>query len=127
VPFHKTSFFADATRAAISITVRQPCGGFLGANSASRVALSVAHHEDASLARRSASLKAMLRVLGQGEWVLITDDDDPERVWRDEESALAELKQQGWGIEVGPATLHAEVPDQQGRKVCGYILRRSVH
>ena len=70
--------------------------------------------------------KALL-VLDGGEWLLITDDDDPERVWRDEESALLELMQEGWGVEVGPSTLHAEVPDQPGREVRGYVLRRSVH
>ena len=51
----------------------------------------------------------------------------PERVWRDEQTALAELKQDGWGVEVGPSTLHAEVPDQPGREVRGYVLRRSIH
>jgi hypothetical protein len=70
--------------------------------------------------------KALL-VLDEGEWVLVTDDDDREQVWRDEESALAELKQEGWGVEVGPLTLHAEVPGEPGREVRGYVLRRSVH
>ena len=70
--------------------------------------------------------KALL-VLDGGEWLLITDDDDPERVWQDEESALVESEQEGWGIEVGPSTLHAEVPDQPSREARGYVLRRSAH
>ena len=60
-------------------------------------------------------------------WVLVTDDDDPERVWRDEESALAEVKQEGWTVEVGPSTLHAEVADQPNKEARGYVLRRSIH
>ncbi len=59
--------------------------------------------------------------------MLITDDDYPERVWQDEQTALAELKQDGWSIEVGPSILHAEVPGQPARRVRGYVLRRSVH
>ena len=70
--------------------------------------------------------KALL-VLDEGEWVLVTDDDDREQVWRDEESALAELKQEGWGVEVGPSTLHAEVADQPSREVRGCVLRRSIY
>ncbi len=59
--------------------------------------------------------------------MLITDDDDPEQVWQDEQTALAELKQAGWSIEVGPSTLHAEVSGQPSRDVRGYVLRRTVH
>ena len=70
--------------------------------------------------------KALL-VLDGGEWLLITDDDDPERVWQDEQRALAELEQGGWSVEVGPSMLHAEVAGQPGREVTGYVLRRSVH
>ncbi len=54
--------------------------------------------------------KALL-VLDEGEWLLIADDDDPEQVWQDEQAALAELKQDGWSVEVGPSPLHAEAPD----------------
>jgi len=70
--------------------------------------------------------KALL-VLDGGEWLLIMDDDDPERIWQDGESALLELKREGWTVEVEPSTLHAEIPDQPGREVRGYVLRRSVH
>jgi hypothetical protein len=28
----------------------------------------------------------------------VTDDDDPERVWKVEEVALADLKQEGWAV-----------------------------
>ena len=59
--------------------------------------------------------------------MLITDHDDPAPVWRDEQAALAELKQDAWRVEVGPSTLHAEVPGQPARRVRGYVLRRSVH
>ncbi len=62
----------------------------------------------------------------QEEWVLIADDDDPEQVWQDKQTALAEQKQDGWSIEIGPSTLHAEVPGQPARRVRGYVLRRSV-
>ena len=51
----------------------------------------------------------------------------PKRVWQDEQTALAELKQDGWSVEVGPSTLHARVPDQPSRQVWGYVLRPSVH
>ena len=70
--------------------------------------------------------KALL-VLDEDEWLLMADDDDPERVWQDEQTALAELKQDGWSVEIGPSTLHAEVPGQPARRVRGYVLRRSVH
>jgi len=60
-------------------------------------------------------------------WLLITDDDDPERVWQDERTGLAELKQDRWNVEVGPSTLHAEVPDQPGTEMWGYVLRRNLH
>ena len=70
--------------------------------------------------------KALL-VLDENEWLLITDDHDPARVWQDEQAALAELKQDGWSIEVGSSTLHAEVPGVPARRVRGYVLRRSVH
>ena len=70
--------------------------------------------------------KALL-VPDEDEWLLITDDDDPEQVWQDEQTALAELKQDGWSIEVGPSTLHAEVPGQPARRARGYVLRRIVH
>jgi hypothetical protein len=70
--------------------------------------------------------KALL-VLDEDGWLLVTNDDDPERVWQDEQTALAELKQEGWIVEVGPSTLHAEVPDQLSRRVRGYVLRQSVH
>jgi hypothetical protein len=68
-----------------------------------------------------------LLVFDEDEWLLITDDDDPERVWQDEQTALAELKQDGWSVEVGPSTLHAEASGQLARRVRGYVIRRSVH
>ena len=70
--------------------------------------------------------KALL-VLDQEERVLITDDDDPERVWHGEEAALTALKQECWTVEAGPSVLHAEVSDQPSREVWGYVLRRGVH
>jgi hypothetical protein len=42
---------------------------------------------------------------------LITDGDNPEQVWQDEQTALVELKWDGWNVKVGPSTLCAEVPD----------------
>ena len=54
--------------------------------------------------------------------LLITDGDNSERVWQDEQSALVELKQDGWNVEVGPSTLHAEVAGQPIRRVRGYVL-----
>ena len=70
--------------------------------------------------------KALL-VFDQEDWLLITDDDEPERLWQDEDSAPADLKQEGWNVEVGPSTLRTEVPNQPGRQVWGYVLARSVH
>jgi hypothetical protein len=66
-------------------------------------------------------------VLDEDEWLLITGDDGPERVWQDEQTALAELRQDGWSVEAGPSTLHAEVPGQPAKRVHGYVLRRSAH
>jgi hypothetical protein len=68
-----------------------------------------------------------LLVLDEDEWLLIRDDDDPEQGWQDEQTALAKLKQDGWSVEVGPSTLHAEGPGVPARRVQGYVLRRSVH
>jgi hypothetical protein len=70
--------------------------------------------------------KALL-VLDEDEGLLITDDDDPKRVCQDEQTALVELKQDGWSVEVGPSALHAEVPGAPVRRVRGYVLRWSVH
>jgi len=71
--------------------------------------------------------KALL-VFDADGWLLITDDDDdPDRVWQDEQTALADLKEEGWGVEVGPSTLHAEASGQPSREVRGYVLRRTVH
>lgn len=58
-----------------------------------------------------------LLVFDEGERLLITDDYDPERVWRDEELALLEFRQEDWGVETGSSVLHAEVPNKQGREV----------
>jgi hypothetical protein len=40
-------------------------------------------------------------VLHQDEWVLVTDDNDPERVWQEEGAALAALQQEGWAVQGG--------------------------
>jgi hypothetical protein len=32
----------------------------------------------------------------QNKWVLVTDDDEPERVWQDFDAAMEELRLDGW-------------------------------
>ncbi len=60
-------------------------------------------------------------------WGPLAGVSTTQRVWRNEESALLEMKQECRDVEVRPSILHAEVPHQPGREAWGYILRQNIH
>ena len=61
-----------------------------------------------------------------GEWVLIADDDEPERVWQELDPAMTELQSEGWRIVQGPAAIEPDVPEIDRFKAWGYRLKRSI-
>jgi hypothetical protein len=64
----------------------------------------------------------------RGEWVLITDDEEPERVRKDIDAAMKELRQEGWQVVQGPAKIRHD-PEFAGLerfKPWGYRLRQGI-
>ena len=53
-----------------------------------------------------------LLVEDHGEWVLVieSDEDEPEQAWKDLNTAISELVQDGWQIFQGPARI---IPDPE--------------
>jgi hypothetical protein len=60
-----------------------------------------------------------------GEFVFVVDDDESERVWRDEQSAIADLAQEGWKIARGPARIEPDLPGIEERNLVGYLMERT--
>lgn len=60
----------------------------------------------------------------QNEWVLVTDEEEPERVWQDLDAAMRELRSDGWQVAEGPASIRLDASERSG--LWGYRLRRSV-
>jgi hypothetical protein len=48
------------------------------------------------------------------EWILITDDDEPEKTWKDFDSAIAAVQREGWEIVQGPAPIRSSFAELQG-------------
>ena len=61
-----------------------------------------------------------------GEWILATDDDEPERVWPDFVAAMKELVLDGWQVDAGPAPIRPSIAGLDRFDLWGYSLRRSV-
>ncbi len=63
-----------------------------------------------------------------GEWVLVidSDDDEPERAWKDLDAAIRELGLDGWQVVQGPAPIRTEMAGLDRFDLWGYRLRRSV-
>lgn len=64
-----------------------------------------------------------LLVKHQNEWVLITDDDEPERVWQEFDTAMMELHADGLQVVQGPAAIEPSIPEIDRLKLWGYRLK----
>ena len=74
------------------------------------------------------SMQEQIAILMQdhGEWILISDDDERERVLKSVTAAMQELRQDGWEIVEGPGVV-SSVLDARGRNDSwGYKLRRGI-
>ncbi len=63
----------------------------------------------------------------QGEWVFVADDNEPERVWQDLETAVEELELEGGHVVEGPGSIKPDVAGLDRFDVWGYRLRHSFH
>ncbi len=62
----------------------------------------------------------------QNEWLLVVDDDEHERVWKDLHTAMEELLAEGWQIAQGPGPVRPTIPGLERFDLWGYGLRRGV-
>jgi hypothetical protein len=62
----------------------------------------------------------------QNEWVLVTDDDAPERIWKESDTAMQELRLDGWQIAEGPAPIRPSIAGLDRFELWGYRLRRGI-
>ena len=60
------------------------------------------------------------------EWVLIAEDDEPERLWQAEPQALAELTTEGWQMTAGPALVEPDKEEFIEGRLWRYWLTRSL-
>lgn len=63
-----------------------------------------------------------------GEWIFMTDseEDEPERAWKDVDAALEELRLKGWEVVQGPAPIRTEMEGLERFNLEGYRLRRRI-
>jgi len=63
-----------------------------------------------------------------GEWVFVTDseEDEPERAWKDLDVAMEELLLEGWEIVQGPAPVWFDMEELERFDLEEYRLRRSI-
>ena len=69
--------------------------------------------------------------LDHSEWILVvdSDEDEPERAWRDPDDAIRELGQEGWDVVQGPASVRPSSPEFEELdrfEPWGYRLRRAI-
>ena len=69
-----------------------------------------------------------LLALDHDEWVFATDsdEDEPERAWKDKDAAMEELRMEGWEILQGPAPISTEMEGLERFRLAGYRLRRRI-
>jgi hypothetical protein len=75
-------------------------------------------------------LQTAMLVEDHGDWILVieSDDDEPEREWKNLDAAIRELQQEGWAIFEGPGRF---IPDPEYIALArfepwGYRLRRGI-
>ena len=66
-----------------------------------------------------------------GEWIIVvdSDDDEPERTWKNVDEALEELRREGWEVVQGPAPIRssfAELEELDRLAPWGYRLKRAI-
>ena len=61
-----------------------------------------------------------------GEWILATGDDEPERVWKNLDTAMSQLPSDGLQIVQGPAPIRPSMAGLARFNLWGYRLKRSV-
>jgi hypothetical protein len=67
-----------------------------------------------------------------GEWIFVidSDDDEPERAWKDLDAAMETLRRDGWEVVQGPASIRPSFPEFEELDrfaPWGYRLRRIFH
>jgi hypothetical protein len=57
------------------------------------------------------SEQTAILIKDHGEWVFVidSDDDEPERAWKDSGAAINELQQEGWRVVQGPASIRPDI------------------
>ena len=70
-------------------------------------------------------------ILDHGEWILVvdSDEDEPERAWKDPDDAIRELRQEGWEVAEGPGPIRPsfeELSELDRFEPWGYRLRRVI-
>ena len=66
-----------------------------------------------------------------GEWILIidSDEDEPERAWKDLDAAIEELQLDGWEVAEGPGAIRSsfeELSELDRFAPWGYRLKRII-
>jgi len=66
-----------------------------------------------------------------GEWFLVvdSDDDEPERIWKDLDAAIEELRRDGWEVAEGPGAIRSsfeELSELDRFAPWGYRLRWAI-
>ncbi len=62
-----------------------------------------------------------------GEWIFVSDDEQPERVFKSVSDALQELRQDGWEIVEGPGVVSPVLDALRRCDSWGFKLRRGIH
>lgn len=70
--------------------------------------------------------KTAVLVHDHGEWILVTDDNGPERVSQDPNAAIEEVRLDGWTVAEGPAPIRPSIAGLERFDLLGYSLRRCV-
>jgi hypothetical protein len=80
------------------------------------------------LATGGHSVREQIAILMQdhSEWIFITDDEEPERVFKSVGDAMKDLSQDGWEVCEGPGVVSSAL-DALGRNDSwGFKLRRGI-
>ena len=73
--------------------------------------------------------QAAILAQDHGEWIFVTDsdEDEPERAWKDLDAAIKVLALEGWAVVQGPAPIRTEMEELERFELRGYRLMRGIH
>ena len=81
--------------------------------------------------RKQMQEQTAILIQDHGEWILIidSDEDEPERAWKDLDAAIEELRLDGWEVAEGPGAIRSsleELSELDRFAPWGYRLKRII-